>query len=113
RAHVAADPTARGREVREPGFHLRRARKRGVPAVAELGDAAERPRRVAADPDGDRSLRGLRRHAERFEPHELAAVAHALVPPAGLHDADRLVAPGAPLLVRHAEELDLFLHPAD
>ena len=27
--------------------------------------------------------------------------------------ADRLVAPGAPLLVRHAEQLDLFLHPAD
>ena len=110
--HVPSDPAARGREVGEAGLHLRRARKGGVPAVAELCDPPERARRVAADPDGDRAVRGLGRHAQRLEAHELAPIAHALVTPAGLHDADRLVAPGPALRVRHAEELDLLLHPA-
>src|SRR6266566_685345 len=81
--------------------------------ISRTGATAERARRMTADPDGDRSLRGLRRHAEPLELHELAAVAHALVAPAGLHDPDRLVAPGAAPLVGHAEELDLLLHPAD
>src|SRR5206468_10568934 len=79
---------------------------------AELGDPPKRARRVAADPDGDGAVRRLRRHAERVEAHELTAVAHALVTPASLHDADRLVAPGPAARVRHAEELDLLLHPA-
>ena len=68
---------------------------------------------MAADPDGNGAARRLGRHAERLEVEELAAVGHALVAPASLHDADRLVAPGAPARVRYAEELDLLLHPAD
>ena len=113
RFQVTAHRAARGRQIREPGLHLRRARKGGVPAVTELGDAPEGARRVAADPDRDGALRGLRRHAERLEAHELAPVAHALVAPARLHDADRLVTPGPAPRVGHAEELDLLLHPAD
>src|SRR5262245_47673688 len=68
---------------------------------------------MTADPDRNRALHGFWRHAEPLEPHELTAVAHALVAPAGFHDPDRLVAPGAALVVRHAEELDLLLHPAN
>src|SRR5207253_2075371 len=72
RFQVPAHRAAGARKIREPGLHLRRVRKGGVPAVPELGDAPERARRVAADPDRDRALRGLRRHAERLEAHELA-----------------------------------------
>src|SRR5262245_23436970 len=113
RVDGAAGLAARRCQVAEPGLHLLCAGKRRVPAVPQFGDAPERARRVAADPDRNRTAHGLRRHAERLEAEELAAVGHALIAPAGLHDADRLVAPGAPPRVRHTEELDLLLHPAD
>src|SRR5262249_12193776 len=102
RVDGAACLAARHRQVAEPGFHLLGAGKRRVPAVPQLGDAPERARRVAADPDGNGAANRLGRHAERLEGEELAAVGHALVAPAGLHDADRLVPPRAPPRVRHA-----------
>src|SRR5207245_3114658 len=95
RFEVAPRRAARRRQLCEPALQLLGARERGVPSVAELGHAPESPRRVTADPDGDGAARGLRGEAEGVEAHERAPEARALLPPARLHDPERLVAPRA------------------
>jgi hypothetical protein len=83
-----------------------------VPAVAERGDPLERAGRVAADPDGDGAAGGARAAAELVEAEELALERHAVVAPAGAHDPDGLVGPGAATGVGNAQQLDLLAHPA-
>src|SRR4030095_4371537 len=88
-------------------------REGGVPAVAQLRDAPEGARRVAAHPDGDTLARGLRSDPDLAEGEELAGMARPLFGPARAHDADGLVGPGAAPIVVAAEDLDLLAHPAD
>ncbi len=85
----------------------------GVPAVAELHDAAESALGVAADPDRDGAPRRARTAADGLEAKELAGERRALLRPARAHDADGLVAPRAAARVGRAQQLDLLAHPAN
>src|SRR4029450_8452122 len=82
-------------------------REGGVPAVAQLGDAPEGARRLAAHPDGDMLARGLRSDPDLAEGEELAGMARPLLGPARAHDADGLVGPGAAPVVGSAGGLGL------
>src|SRR5439155_9569837 len=77
RAHGESLRIAPGRgtrrpQVREPVLQRGRRRKGCVPAVAQLGHAAQRARRVAADPDGNAAARRRGSTGQLVEAEELA-----------------------------------------
>src|SRR5262252_9164960 len=84
-----------------------------VPAVRQGDDASERRFGVPAHPDRNVAANRLGIAAYVLEGEEPAVEARARVPPAGAHDPDRLVRPGAALVERCTQKLDLFAHPAD
>src|SRR5688572_12656851 len=85
-------------------------REGGVPAVAQLGHAAQGPRGVTTHPDRDGPAPRLRHHPDLVEGEELAAITRPLLRPAGTHDPDGLVRPRAPPVVVAAQDLDLLAH---
>src|SRR5580765_8329786 len=94
-------------QPRDVGLERVRRDEGGVPAVAELDDAAEGQRRVPADQDRDVAVGGLGEDADPVEGEELPMMRGAGVTPAGAHDGERLVAPGAAAVEVAAEQLDL------
>ena len=107
RLWIASGLCARGPQVFDSFFQCGRRRKGGVPAVAELGDAPEGARGVAADPDRNRPARGCGPAGECIEAEELAGVRGTFVAPARTHHPDRFVTPRAAPVVGRAEGLDL------
>ncbi len=99
-------------QPRDVGLERVRGDEGGVPAVAELHDAAERARRVPADQDRDVATGGLGEDADPVEGEEFPVMLGAGVAPAGAHDRERLVAPGAAPVEVAAQQLDLLAHPA-
>src|SRR5262245_12832639 len=85
-----------------------------VPAIAERGDPAKSAGAVAAHPEGRmRLLHGLRREAHLAEAEELAVERGVVLSPQRFEDAQRLVGLAPALMERRAENLQLFLPPAD
>src|SRR5438067_1245119 len=100
---IAPGGGTRRPQVREPVPQRGRRREGRVPAVTQLGHAAQRARRVAADPDGNAATRGRGPAGQGVEAEELAGVGGALVAPARAHHADGLVAPDAAPVEGRAE----------
>ena len=104
-AAVAHAPDQRGQPV---GVALARE-----VAVGETHGALDRGFRVAADEDRDRALHRARTAGDGWEVDELAVELGVRPVPQGTHGGDVLVVARPASFPRHAEGVELLLHPAD
>ena len=113
RARIAAGGFGRAADRRDAGLEVREVARHGHPAVAEAGDAAQRRRAVAADPD--RRMRALQRLGEErgvVEREEAAVKGDAVLASTALDQAEILVGARAALVEGHAEQVELLAQPA-
>jgi len=105
---------SRAVEGGDPCRGLRGQEAEPVPALPEVGDAAERRIALAAEDDRwVRLLDRLREHAERRYPQERAVVARQRLRPERAHRGEVFAAARGAIVERDAEGLELLAQPAD